>query len=166
MSSSLYFNEADEDFPADEQSCRAAFEFYLRQPYFKVMEVDGEVVGWLMASNGAGNYHSTVKALSQLYYHTTLSGVKAVRALITFHEHLFAWAEQHKYEIVVTSSVIAASQDVFRRVLEKAGWSDCGRHLTRRTRWHRSDPERHAGTRSGRPGTQTLGASRSGQAGL
>jgi len=145
MSSTLFFDENDEDFPSDEVSCRKAFEFYLRQSYFKVMEIDGIVVGWLLACDGAGNYHSPIKALTQLYYHTTLRGTKAVKALIEFHEHLFNWAEQRRYEIVLTSSVISSSSETFKRILEKNNWRWTGRMLTRRTKWHSSKAKTVAG---------------------
>lgn len=135
LSRSLFEKYNDPDFPVTEASCAEAFETFARMPYFRVMERGDAVVGWLAAGEGAGMFHSSTKALSQLYYHSELSGLSAARALVEFHENLFLFAESRGYEVVVTSSVLPSSE-TFSRLLERAGWTRGERRLTRRTRWH------------------------------
>ena len=92
-----------------------------RLPYFKVMVIDGVVVAWMAAIEGSDQHHSSTKALSQIYYHTSLTGVKAVKALWRFHDHLMSYARRNKYEIVITSSSLP-NKEGFNRALELRGW--------------------------------------------
>jgi hypothetical protein len=96
------------------------------------MTEGGEVVGWMAANEGTHQQHSYIKGMTQSYYHSSLSGVKAVKALIAFHEDLYKFAEKCRLHIVITSSVLP-NKETFNRILTKNGWHVSGDRLVRRT---------------------------------
>lgn len=165
ISQGLFERYNDPDFPVSDASCAQAFEAFANMRYFRVMELEGEVVGWMVAHEGAGMHHSDVRALTQLYYHSELTGIRAARALVEFHEHLFQYAERLGYEVAVTSSILPSSE-VFSRLLERAGWRRGSRFLTRRTRHHRLQagcPETRPRARSLAQGSRAPSGSPCGQ---
>jgi hypothetical protein len=118
LSEDLYARYNDEFFPHD----RVHFRAFLNQAiadrrYFKIGEH-----GWMMAIEGHGNHHSPIRAVSQIYYHSNITGVKAVHELRDFHRDFREWVEKKGFHIAVTSSTLH-NQSVFQRVLEKDGWT-------------------------------------------
>jgi len=153
----LFEQHNDPLFPVDEAQLPAVFSRFMnRDNYFKGMFEDGVMVGWMLCVPGHGYHHSAVKGMSQLYYHSSLTGIKAARALVAFHQDFFEFAEKRGYEIVVTSSYLP-NATVFEKLLSRAGWSGGGEgRLSRPTKFHRSQ-RRVVG--AGRRRTSVLGAS-------
>jgi hypothetical protein len=66
--------------------------------------------------------------LYQLYYHCSLSGYSAVKALILVHEAMIEAAREKDIRLVVTSSELD-NHETFNRVLLKQGWIKRNRGL-------------------------------------
>src|SRR5690606_38558974 len=88
--------------------------------YYKVMEIEEQAVAWFAATDNHDQHHSATKAMTQIYYHCSLKGKKAIKALIDFHEHFVCWAERNGYEVCISGSYLP-SKDVFNRILQKEG---------------------------------------------
>lgn len=135
LSRGLYEKYGDPLFPVTDQSSFAMLERFLKLPYFKVHEEDGELKGWMAATSGGDQHHSAIRCLSQIYYHTTLNGLKAARTLVAFHDDLLAYADKYKYEAVITTSYLP-TRDAFTALLVRAGWTAHGGRLSQATRHH------------------------------
>ena len=106
----------------DEKFCKSnLFTLARRGDFFRVVKRDEEIVGWIAAKICAPYLHSQDKVLYQLYYHTSLSGYLAVKALILVHEAMIDSAREKNIRLVVTSSELENS-DSFNRILMKQGW--------------------------------------------
>jgi hypothetical protein len=126
----------DPSFPATFESTRKMIQnFCGKLPYLKVMVIDEKIVGWFAAQAGSPFHHSYKTAYTQLYYHTSLKGIKAVRALIEFHNDYFKHVEKMGYDIALTSSYLP-SENTFIRTLEKNNWNYYNGRLSRRTHWY------------------------------
>jgi hypothetical protein len=72
--------------------------------------------------------------LHLLYYHSSLEGYSAVRALIFVHEDMFKFAEKLKVELAVTS-LCAHTKECFTTILEREGWIHRGFVLIKKTKY-------------------------------
>jgi hypothetical protein len=134
LSSELFEKYAEPDFPVSYASAYYGLEnLYNNIGYLRVMTENGEVVGWMAANEGSHQMHSYIKGYNQLYYHTSLRGVKAVRALIAFHEDFFKYAEKCHAHIAITSSSLP-NASTFYTILQHNGWNISGNRCVRRTR--------------------------------
>jgi hypothetical protein len=121
------------DFPVTDASCLIMLNRFMDYlGYFKVMLIEGEIVGWMGAYIGHPYHHSTITGYSQIYYQTNLTGIKAVKGLIEFHDHYFKHVEKHGYQIALSNSYLP-NNAVFNRILEKHGWSEWNGVLSRKT---------------------------------
>jgi len=139
LSMDLFSRHNEAGFPITDASISAMLNSFLAnsQGYFRGLFDDEELVGWMYCMNGHSNHHSAVTGMSQVYYHSSLTGMKAVRGLLLIHEDFFKFAEKRGIEIAVTSSSLPNS-DVFVRILQKGGWTPVGNgRLTRATKHHR-----------------------------
>lgn len=136
-----YEQYGDPLFPITDSSFNQMLHNFMCLPYFKVMAIDNQIVGWFAASSTHGQLHSSVTALSQLYYHTILTGLKAVKALKAFHAHFFSHAERLGLQVAVTSSYLPNS-NAFQKVLVKEGWLLWRTQLRKPTKHHNCQAER------------------------
>jgi hypothetical protein len=170
LSSELFERYTEPDFPVSYTSAYQGLEkLFTSAAYLKVMTENGEVVGWMAAGDGTHQMHSYVRGLTQSYYHTSLTGLKAVKALIAFHDDFYKFAEKARLHIVVTSSILP-NKEIVNRILEANGWHVSGDRLVRRTSHypHETRPsikqvlnEQRVG---GRPEVRVSGASGGSQA--
>jgi hypothetical protein len=126
-------------------------EYHLRQvvadlsrcEYFRVLEKDGQIVGWIAAAANPVYLYNITPTLVVLSYQCVLKAKSAVMALIDVHEDVHEFASTRCYEVVVTSSVMANST-VFERILTQEGWLKRGNILLRQTRHYtgRNDVKR------------------------
>jgi hypothetical protein len=87
---------------------------------------DGDViVGWVLAEQLKHPF-STHSFLQQSFYVTSLSGIKAARAVILAHEELIRQAELRRIDLVISVGSFYDEQNVFTKILEKRGWSRRG----------------------------------------
>jgi len=89
--------------------------------YFRVVEHGGRVVGWMQADLTQLCTYSPKKVLSQRFYHTSLKGISAVKALLAVHRDMFEFAERRKIEVLSTGSYLP-NKEVYQRILIKDGW--------------------------------------------
>ena len=135
-----FFDYADEDLPSSREGCYRMFNAFIgNSPYFKV-NVENEIVGWFLAADGSAFYHSTIRAVSQLYCFSILKGAKGVKALTEFHKDYFRSMEGRGYQVVLTNSYLP-NKNLFNRILIKDGWREGPVVLKKRTKWHPSGPE-------------------------
>jgi len=138
LSTELFSQHNDADFPFTEAGLLQQLNGFLanRQCYFRGLFEEGRLVAWMLSVPGHGHPHSLVTGMSQLYFHSGLSGVAGAHALVDVHEDFFKYVERKQLHVAVTSSVLPNS-DVFVRLLSRAGWKPVGHgRLTRVTRWH------------------------------
>jgi len=138
LSMGLFSQHNDADFPIKESELYATLNGFLanRQSYFRGLFEEGRLVAWMLSVPGHGHPHSSITGMSQLYFHSRLSGVAGAHALVDMHEDFFNHVERKQMHIAVTSSVLPNSE-VFVRILSRAGWKSVGHgRLTRKTRWH------------------------------
>lgn len=81
----------------------------------------GEIVSWIVANEGPSSMHSRDVVLSQMYYHTFIAGIPAVRAMLVAHRAMITHAASKGIRWVASSSSLPNS-DVFNRVLISDGW--------------------------------------------
>jgi hypothetical protein len=112
----------DPFFPADKDyALRSILQAKQEGALIRVIEDKEKIVGWGIAALATPWLHSPDKQLSQLYYHTTLDGIKAVKALRLFHKEMVEYARKYKIRKCTTSSMLD-NQETFYRILEKDGW--------------------------------------------
>jgi hypothetical protein len=99
-----------------------------RGDFFRIVKYNDELVGWIAAKVSSPYLHSREKVLYQLYYHCSLSGYSAVKALILVHEAMIEAAREKDIRLVVTSSELD-NHETFNRVLLKQGWIKRNRGL-------------------------------------
>jgi hypothetical protein len=133
LSAELYEQYAESDFPTSYASVYQGLDkLFMSAPYLRVMTENSDIVGWFAAGNGTHQQLSYIKGMTQAYYHTSLTGIKAVKALIAFHDDFYKFAEQNGFQVVITSSALPTKQ-VFNRILERNGWHVSGDRLVRKT---------------------------------
>jgi hypothetical protein len=139
LSSELYEKYAEPDFPVSYTSAYQGLDkLFTNAIYLRVMTENGEVVGWMAAGNGTHQMHSYIRGITQSYYHTSLTGFKAVKALIAFHEDFHKFADKNKFEVAITSSILP-TKEIFTKILEKNGWHVSGSRLIRKTSHYPSE---------------------------
>jgi hypothetical protein len=137
LSREFYLHHGDEDFPLDYNTAYTGLHAMRSSGgYLRVMEINNRVVGWFSAKRGTHQPHSNVKGCLQIYYHSSLRGVSAVKALIAFHDDFFNYVEKIGYEVAITSSSLP-NREVFERVLLQHGWLRAKDRLLRWTRHRR-----------------------------
>jgi len=87
------------------------------------MVEDGHLVVWFIGQEGSAQPFSDVKCLTQTTYHSSLAGIKGVKALIEFHKNFEDFAKAQGYNVIVSSSYLP-SKATFNRVLVREGWSE------------------------------------------
>lgn len=138
LSVPLFGQYNDEAFPLNRASCLAMLNGFLSTPksYFKGLFIDDKLSAWMYCSPGHHYHHSYINGMSQIYYHSDLTGFSAVRALTKMHEDYFNHAEKMKFQTVSTSSYLE-NYELFERILEQAGWRVTGPgRLVRLTHYH------------------------------
>ena len=86
---------------------------------------DKKLVSYGIASIAQPQMHSNDKALIQKYYHTTVTGREAVKALRLFHEDMVRWARDHGVPVCISNSILP-NYEVFNRILSRDGWVNRG----------------------------------------
>jgi hypothetical protein len=94
------------------------------QIFYTIRDSD-VIVGWVLAEQLKHPF-STHSFLQQSFYVTSLSGIKAARAVILAHEELIKQAELRGIEIVLSVGSFYDEQNIFTKILEKRGWSRRG----------------------------------------
>lgn len=96
-----------------------------RQKFFKIVTDNSRIVAAILADI-SGNHHSDTKFLSQQYYASELTGVKAFRAIKLTHDALFQQAELLKCDFAASTGSHMDESHVFAKILEKQGWTRRG----------------------------------------
>jgi hypothetical protein len=120
------------EFEINEQHVLKTISTLANEDYFRVIEKDGKVVGWIAAGSNNVYLYNSKQCLSVLSYQCILKGKSAVNALLDVHENLYDYAEARGYELVVTNSILN-SKKVFNRILSQEGWLERGSLMLRRT---------------------------------
>lgn len=128
----LFAQHAIPEFDVEPERARKALsELKLRSAYFRVVEKDGQVVGWASADvKEPFPCYSSKKALVQAFYHSELTGIAAVRALYAIHEDMFEFARKLRLHAVITNSGLP-NRRTFDALLQRKGWIDRGTFLIR-----------------------------------
>ena len=113
---------SDPLFPIDsEYAVKNAWQLIKSGAMNKVIEHDGQIVAFGLASVCSPYFHSRDREVQQTYYQTFVRGVTAVKALVCFHKTMIDYAATYRINKCTTSSIMD-SQDTFYRILEKEGW--------------------------------------------
>lgn len=102
-----------------------------RSHFFRVIEYNSEIIGWIAASVGQPARYSDILALQLDFYHCTLKGYSAVTALRVAHESLYLAAQMTRGVTVAVTSPCPHTPLCFNRVLTKEGWKDYGHILVK-----------------------------------
>ncbi len=137
-----------EDFPFDAMSLKNVFNSLKQGEYFKCVEDDKEVIAWIAAKGGSPFPHSSIRCLSQTFYHTCVKGDKAIGAMIKAHLDLFDYATRHQYDIVCSSSFLP-NKNKFYDILRLLGWHETPVGMVCQTMWHPSAKVAPTGGASG-----------------
>jgi hypothetical protein len=125
-------NYRDEFFPTDKNKSIAWLNNHVNSGgFFKVLEDSTGVVGYGAATICKPTIYSNQICLSQVAYHTTTKGRKAIEALRLFHKAMIDFARLSGVTLCVTSSILD-NQDTFTRILERDGWTRRGGTLVMR----------------------------------
>ena len=93
-------------------------------PFFRVIEYNGEIVGWISASLSTPAYYSNKTALQLVYYHCTLKGYAAVAALKVAHRSMIDAARKLIGVSIVITSPCPHTPKCFNKILKDDGWTD------------------------------------------
>jgi len=104
--------------------------------YFRLIEKDGIIVGWLCSSISRYVPYSDVSALAMDYYQCSLKGFSGAKALLLAHDDFFEFADSLKLECAVSSSRMY-NKEVFNKILEKDSWLNRNGLMVKCTRYHR-----------------------------
>ena len=97
--------------------------------FFRVLEHNGEIVGWISANITRPAYYSKKTALQLDFYHCKLKGYAAVTALRVAHESLAEAATQLRSVSLAITTPCPHTPECFNKILEKDGWVDYGSML-------------------------------------
>ena len=93
-------------------------------PFFRVIEHEGKIVGWISASLSIPAYYSNKTALQLVYYHCTLKGYAAVAALKVAHRSMIDAARILIGVSIVITSPCPHTPKCFNKILKDDGWTD------------------------------------------
>jgi hypothetical protein len=124
------------EFIIDEEQTLRVISDMFRGEYFRVIEKDNKLVGWIAASKSNVQLYNSKPCLTVTSYQCTLKSKSAVNALIDIHEDLFDFGTSKEYELVVTNSVLNSKKS-FNRILTQEGWLDRNGLLLKRTKHYR-----------------------------
>jgi hypothetical protein len=110
------FLDVDKDYCIDN-----AMHCFQNGSLFNVLLEDGEIIAWILAAERSPFLHSRTRVLTQLYYHSFVHGIKAVRALKLAHQSMITHAVLRGIPLLQSNSYLHNS-DVFNRVLSSIGW--------------------------------------------
>jgi hypothetical protein len=120
------------EFVIDEDQTLRVISDMFRGEYFRVIEKDDRLVGWIAASKSNVQLYNSKPCLTVISYQCILKSKSAVNALIDIHEHLFDFGTSKGYELVVTNSVLNSKKS-FNRILTQEGWLDRNGILLKKT---------------------------------
>lgn len=89
--------------------------------FFRVVEVNGEVHGWILGIIGVSDMSGELTA-EQLFYASDFTGVKAVKTLVVAHEALIEWAKTRGAKSVQSNCSHLDNSFQLCRILAKHGW--------------------------------------------
>lgn len=119
ISKNFIENSSDPDFLYDDSSIKQLFNSLLNgASYFKCLVKDNEVEAWMSAREVSPFPHSNTRVLSQSFYHSIRPSVLYLKKM---HADLYSYASSHRYEIVLSSSILN-NKETFYKILEKQGW--------------------------------------------
>jgi len=96
---------------------------------FRVIEVDSEMHGFIMATPYSFDYNPA-KILLVRYYYSDLTGIKSAIALKRAHTSVIEYAIKNNMDFVMTSRNSRLDPlDKYGQILKRAGWIDRGSHL-------------------------------------
>lgn len=123
----LYIKDNDETFiPANRKSSIEALSNHLKSgAFFRILEDDGEVVAWILAKRCKPD-HISQMVFQQLYYGSSLRGIKSARAVKMLHDDLIMEAKRMNIKRIISTGNHLDTENVFTRILEKSGWKRRG----------------------------------------
>lgn len=123
----MYLSFNDYTFlPADKDLAIRNFSLAVRRKKFTKLLIDNDsIVAFLWAEPG-NSFHINERILQQQYYCSTLTGVKAFKAVKLLHEDLLIFAKKNHYSLVFSPGSHMDEKYVFTRMLEKLGWQRRG----------------------------------------
>ena len=134
LSEKLHMKDIIPEFSIDIGVCKQNIMMLHRTcKYFRILEENNEVVGWISADVRPASLYSDLKALTLVMYHTTLKGRAAIYALIDVHDDMLDFATRNRLELTITSS-IQKSRKTFARILVREGWTDYDYILLKKTK--------------------------------
>jgi len=123
----LYIKDNDETFiPASRKDSLEAMTNHLKSnAFFRILEDDGKIVAWILAKRHKPD-HISQMVFQQMYYGSALKGIKSARAVKILHEALIEEAKRMNIKRIISSGNHLDTENVFTRILEKAGWKRRG----------------------------------------
>ena len=122
----MYLEQNDNSFMEASRgdACMSLLQAVRRHKFVRVLRDSGNIVAWIYADNVKLQHQSHFN-FQQLYYCSTLSGVRSVRAVADLHEAMFnSMPSNSKYCVSAGSHMDQAN--TFARILEKHGWQRRG----------------------------------------
>lgn len=117
----ISMNDSEIDFNKDFAIQNLAMAVRRKRFVRMLLDDSDKILAWIYADTGT-NLHSTDKIIQQYYYCSKLKGTSAFKAVKILHQELINYAEQHKYEIIISPGSHMDESYVFTRILEKLGW--------------------------------------------
>jgi hypothetical protein len=124
----MYLSLNDESFlPASRSESIKSFKSLLTIPgvFIRVLEYDSKIVAWIYARPVKLD-HLNHNVLQQIYYASSLSGIKAVKAVQMLHQSMYEEALKKKIPYVTSPGSHLDESFTFVRILEKYGWERRG----------------------------------------
>jgi predicted N-acetyltransferase YhbS len=120
----MYVKLNDEDFiPADKnKAIKSFYDLVKAGAFLRILDdEDGEIVAWILAQK-VDHPHINGKILQQVFYASSLKGLRAARAVITLHRALIEEAERLQIRRVITLGSYLDENNTFVKILERDGW--------------------------------------------
>lgn len=137
--------EEDELFKIDRLVSLTNLTSQSKLEFFRVIMENEKVSGWILAHKTLNQFNG-LNELSQQFYTSSFSGLKAVKAVVLAHKEMINYAEACRIPVVTSHASHNDLALVLPRILAKNGWSTRGYFALWKTSWY----PKHLGAASAR----------------
>ena len=112
--------------PTSHEYClQSICRYWLNGAFIRIAKEDGVMLGWILGISSALE-HIPQRIVTQRYYASDCTGIKAFRVLKMLHEELLQYAHKVRAHYCTSSSSHFDEKFAFSKMLEKCGWTRRG----------------------------------------
>jgi len=123
----MYRALSDESFVTSDRNVAIANMWLLvrRKRFVRCLRRNGVIEAWIYADR-VQLQHRATPHFQQLYYASSVSGIRAARYVVELHNMAAEYAKAEGYDLITSPGSHMDPDNVFARILEKNGWQRRG----------------------------------------